>query len=217
MRKHKLYAASILLLAVLILSLPAIFPRNTLRINDKVLRLHIIANSDSAADQALKQAVRDRIISEISDDFKSAHSLTETKDIAAHKLNEIETAAADEIRMRGKSYPVKAELGSFAFPLKAYGNMVFPPGEYSALRVVIGDGRGANWWCVLFPPLCFVDLTHGTVVGAEAELKKVLTDKEIAELKKTESGEQPVPIVRFKVLEWAKGITTHIAGAKTAK
>lgn len=214
MKKQWIAIALVLLAACIVLAAPAVVQSKTHAINEKVLRLHVIANSDSQDDQALKLAVRDRIISEVSGEFGKSDSIEETKKIAAQKLADIEKAAADEIKRQGKDYPVKAELGMFTFPIKIYGDMVFPPGEYEALRVVIGDGSGANWWCVMFPPLCFVDVTHTTAAQAETELKKVLTDKEIAELKKANNEEEVPLLIRFKVVDWIKGITSQLAAGR---
>lgn len=126
-----------------------------------LIRFHVLANSDSAADQALKRRVRDAVVSKMAPVFRQAESVTEAKKTAIKNLRQIEEIAAGEIKAAGKSYPVHAYFGTYDFPTKTYGKLSLPAGRYQAVRVIIGKGRGANWWCVLFPPLCFVDLTHG--------------------------------------------------------
>jgi len=133
-----------------------------------ILRFHIIANSDSPEDQALKYAVRDELVSVFNQAFKNASGIEEAKALALARLDEFESLAVRKIRSEGFDYPVRAELGIYEFPTRAYGDRVYSAGAYEALRVIIGDGSGANWWCVMFPPLCFVDASSGTVAEPEA-------------------------------------------------
>lgn len=129
-----------------------------------VIRLHVVANSDSDEDQALKRAVRDAILAEVTPLFQAAQSPTDAEAVIASEAPRIEQVAAAVVGARGKSYAVRAELGRFAFPTRSYGTLLLPAGEYKALRVTIGSAEGANWWCVLFPPLCFADWTSGVVL-----------------------------------------------------
>ena len=125
---------------------------------DNLIRLHIIANSDSAVDQELKKDIRDVVINYMKEQLKTSRDVEQTEYIINNNLRKIEELARNEISRQGKEYSVKATLGSYPFPTKAYGDVTLPAGYYQALKVVIGKGDGSNWWCVLFPPLCFVDV-----------------------------------------------------------
>lgn len=138
---------------------------------DHLIRFHVIANSDSAADQALKFRVRDVIVQAMAPRFRQAKNIEEAREIAQANLGYMEQLAKQEICAAGKDYPVAVYLGHFQFPEKTYHlatagtpgertSLTLPAGEYEAVRVVIGRGTGANWWCVLFPPLCFVNLQN---------------------------------------------------------
>lgn len=158
---------------------------------DNLLRFHVIANSDTEADQALKRDVRDRILVEFGDMLATADSFAKSKELVARNLSRIEAVARDEVRQQGFDYPVKAMLGRFEFPIKSYGNMTLPAGNYEALRVVIGSGKGQNWWCVLFPPLCFVDISNSIASDTANPAVPTLTGKK---------PEQKVK-VGFKIIE----------------
>lgn len=129
--------------------------------SDDLIRLHVIANSDSPEDQALKLHVRDRLLLTFGEKFKKFPSIEQAQHTIQANLSELEKVAASEINSRGFSYKVKAQLGTYPFPTRVYGDLVYPAGNYEALRLVIGEGQGANWWCVMFPPLCFVDVSSG--------------------------------------------------------
>lgn len=134
---------------------------NEKQIFSDCIRLHVIANSDSDLDQQLKLRVRDRIITEFSSRFAKSESLEQSRRIVKNSLSEIEEIAYREIKGSSFNYGVNAVYGRFDFPDKVYGEHIYPSGNYEALKVVLGDGSGKNWWCVMFPPLCFVDITHG--------------------------------------------------------
>ncbi|MDI3279993.1 MAG: stage II sporulation protein R [Bacillota bacterium] len=125
---------------------------------DNLIRLHIVANSDAPSDQALKLRVRDRILAEAAAELQGVTSREEARRILAERLPTLILAAQEEVKAAGYDYPVRGELGSFSFPLRRYGEVVLPAGRYEALRLVIGRGTGSNWWCVLFPPLCFLNV-----------------------------------------------------------
>lgn len=122
-----------------------------------LIRLHIIANSDSDKDQRLKYKVKDSLVKLIRDDFKDCKSLAESRTRLLGKIPFLEKKAKEILACEGYNYDVKAVYGRFCFPTKYYGSFSLPAGEYESLRIIIGEGKGANWWCVLFPPLCFVD------------------------------------------------------------
>lgn len=126
---------------------------------NNLIRFHVIANSDTPRDQALKRRVRDLIVREMSPAFSQAKNITEARLVAGNHLAAIEELARKEVRASGEEYQVKAMLGKYSFPTKSYGKFTLPAGEYEAVRVIIGNGAGANWWCVLFPPTCFVDVS----------------------------------------------------------
>lgn len=142
-----------------------------------VIRLHVLANSDSEEDQSLKLRVRDRILKDGRELFKNAKTEEEARRILSENTEFLTNSALDEIRCAGYAYPVAINIGKYNFPMKIYENYAFPSGEYEAVRVEIGRAEGQNWWCVMFPPLCFVD---GTVdkKDAEEKLRAALTEEE---------------------------------------
>ncbi|MGE5390652.1 MAG: stage II sporulation protein R [Deltaproteobacteria bacterium] len=123
---------------------------------DDVLRLHVIANSDDPRDQAVKLEVKDHIVAMMHRDFSKVDNAREARRLALREREDIKAEAESVLAVRGYHYPVQVYIGEFEFPTKSYGNVVLPQGEYQAVRVVLGEGQGKNWWCVLFPPLCMV-------------------------------------------------------------
>jgi stage II sporulation protein R len=130
----------------------------------QALRLRIIANSDSAQDQEVKREVRDRVVLQVAKLLKGAKSEEEARQRVVRALPQIRETALEVTREHGYHYPVAADVGKVPFPTKVYGDQVYPAGTYEALRITLGSGEGQNWWCVLFPPLCFVDITEGDAV-----------------------------------------------------
>lgn len=130
----------------------------------QALRLRIIANSDSPADQALKRTVRDQIVVEVANWVKDAKNSTQARSIVIKHIPQIEQTALTTEHAKGVYMPIKTDVGEVPFPTKIYGNRVYPAGNYEALRITIGKGQGANWWCVLYPPLCFIDIAEGDAV-----------------------------------------------------
>ncbi|MGI6550905.1 MAG: stage II sporulation protein R [Syntrophomonadales bacterium] len=142
----------------------------------EVLRLHVVANSDSPYDQAVKLKVRDSVLKLMDSRFAGVDDAGEARRIAEASLQDIEQTAEETLSAYGHNYPVKAMVGNFDFPTRFYGTQVFPPGEYTAVRVVLGEGAGRNWWCVLFPPLCLnnIDEQSGQPIeNPELKLKLV--------------------------------------------
>ena len=121
---------------------------------DKVIRLHVIANSDSGADQTLKLAVRDRVLEAAEGLYPPDADLEQARAALEENLEALAAAGQAEVETRGYGYPVTARLERCWFPTKEYDGFALPAGEYTALRIVIGAGEGQNWWCVAFPPLC---------------------------------------------------------------
>ena len=183
---------------------------NTL--SSSIVRLHIIANSDSQKDQALKLKVRDRILEYIQEDLTESQNAAESMKTIENELPEIERIAREVLEEEGSGDIVKVSLGTSAFPKKTYGEITLPSGNYQSLKVEIGDSIGKNWWCVLFPPLCFVD-TQSAVVTEEG--KKVLEKelpKESYDLITSEQGDIKIK-ARFKIVDIIEGSKNKIQTA----
>ncbi|MEK8133104.1 stage II sporulation protein R [Paenibacillus filicis] len=121
------------------------------------IRLRILANSDSASDQWIKREVRDAVIEQMNGWVTEPDGIEAARAIVRSHLGELEATVGETLRQGGFDYTYTVELGTVPFPTKMYGNQVYPAGDYEALRISIGAAEGQNWWCVLFPPLCFVD------------------------------------------------------------
>ncbi|HBP65186.1 MAG TPA: stage II sporulation protein R [Desulfosporosinus sp.] len=160
---------------------------------DQLIRFHVLANSDSEKDQELKRAVRDAILKEVSPRLAVSKSLNESRQIIKQIRPDMETIGRSVVKMWGKDYSVNTEYGNFMFPTKSYGSLVLPAGNYEALRVVIGEGQGSNWWCVLFPALCFVDINQSTAVQVDG--KQGIPIKN--DIKQTAKPSTSSPKVRF--------------------
>lgn len=176
----------------------------TTDIADSVFRLHVIANSDSDEDQNLKYIVRDKVIEYMSSISQNASSKEEVIKIAKANLDKIQAIASQTIRDNGYTYSVNVEVGNFSFPSKIYGDITLPPGYYDALRIKIGKAEGQNWWCVMFPPLCFVDVTSGVVPDESKEIMKENLSKEEFDLISKNSNEVKV---KFKIVEVLQNFT----------
>lgn len=177
------------------------FARECESMPEEVLRLHILANSDSEADQNLKYGLRDYILlSGISDIFSEAESLADAGKLAEKNLGMIEEYAENYVGENGFTYNVKAEFTEMYFTTRAYGGITMPAGDYKALRIIIGEGKGQNWWCVLFPPLC---------LPAAAKSENDFTDTDFFYSKEAskaiESGKNGIEI-RFAVFEWLESL-----------
>lgn len=142
-----------------------------------VLRLHILADSDSERDQQLKLAVRDALLEHSSELFTDCGSLEETERAAAEKLPEIVDIAEETLRSRGCTDGVTAELADVYFDERTYGDITMPEGTYRALRVKIGSAQGHNWWCVMYPPLC-IPAACGAVTDDEDTEKEFFDSEE---------------------------------------
>lgn len=169
-------------------------------IEKSVFRLHVIANSDSKEDQNLKYKVRDNLIKYMNTICIDAKNKEDAINVANLHLNEFKQVAEETIRENGFSYNVDIEIGNFSFPTKDYGDVSLPAGYYDALRVKIGEAKGQNWWCVMFPPLCFVNISSGIVPEESKELmKQELNDEEYSIITKEDSSQ-----IKFKIglIEW---------------
>lgn len=169
-------------------------------ISDSVFRLHVIANSNSDDDQNLKYKVRDDLLNYMNNICKDCTSKEEAINIVSEHQEEFKQVALETIKNEGYSYDVKIEIGNFEFPTKHYGDISLPAGFYDALKVEIGEAEGRNWWCVMFPSLCFVDISSGIVPEeSKEELQNVLSDEEYAIIS---DNSNPSIQFKFKLLEF---------------
>lgn len=135
-------------------------------IPEKAIRLRILANSDSAGDQQLKRDIRDAVNEEIGKWVEDLTSMEEARDVIRSGLPELQGIVDRMLEERESGYKGTAEFGKVQFPTKLYGQFLYPAGEYEAVLITLGEGGGANWWCVLYPPLCFLDFSSGTAVSS---------------------------------------------------
>lgn len=198
-------------------------------IAEKLIRFHVIANSDGEADQGLKLKVRDEVLKYIQPILKESESVEQSRKILNEKNYEILKIAEKVIKDNGYDYKVESTLSNEYFPVKTYGNITLPQGQYEAYRIIIGNGEGQNWWCVMFPPICFVDITKGEVAyeETEKEMKSVLDEEEFnmvdntnkekennkkankkdnKDVKIVDNTEDDNVVVKFKVAEIFKGL-----------
>ena len=168
-------------------------------IADSVFRLHVIANSDSDVDQNLKYTVRDNLLEYMNELCVNCSTKEEAISIAQQNIESFKQIALDTIKNEGFDYSVNVCIGNFEFPTKHYGDISLPAGYYDALRVEIGEAKGQNWWCVMFPPLCFTDVSSGIVSEESKEdLEETLTDEEFSIVSDNNSFDIKV---KFKILE----------------
>ena len=173
------------------------FAGESARIREEVLRLHIIASSDSESDQELKLAVRDAVLSERPELFAGGATKAEARELALVHLPEIERIAADKIVRRGYGYPVRAEVVNMHFATRQYEGFILPAGRYDAIRITIGRGEGQNWWCIMFPPMC---IPAASPSGHQLE-------EQLAYL-----GQTPRYRVGFAVVELVENLRDRIQG-----
>ncbi|OZU88454.1 stage II sporulation protein R [Virgibacillus indicus] len=165
-------------------------------IPDDAIRLRILANSDNEADQQLKRLVRDQVNEEITEWVADITDINEARKLIETRIPEIEMIVAATLQEENKDNDFEVEYGkNVTFPTKLYGSYLYPAGEYEAVLITIGEGKGANWWCVLFPPLCFLDFSNGTTVAA-AE-----TDEQV-EVEEEEAEEAEVKFFLFEWFDW---------------
>lgn len=150
-------------------------------IANSVFRLHVLANSDSEEDQNLKYKVRDNLLNYMNEICKNCTTKQEVISLVEENKDNFKQIALNTVKNEGYSYDVNINIGNFEFPTKNYGDISLPAGFYDALRVEIGEAQGHNWWCVMFPPLCFVDISAGVVPEESKELlENNLSEEEFA-------------------------------------
>lgn len=138
------------------------------KIPDDAIRLRILANSNSASDQAVKRKIRDAVNANVEQWVGELRSVDQAKRVIRSHLDDLRAIVARELKAMGLNEPFTVKLGKADFPTKMYGGYVYPAGKYEALVITLGEGKGANWWCVLFPPLCFLDFDNGDAVKPDA-------------------------------------------------
>ena len=204
---------------LLVLSLGTILslyiPKNEVAAKDAIvipgqaIRLRILANSDLDADQALKRKVRDAVNEKIAVWVQDLTSITQARKVIKSKLPAIEATAEAVVKQEGSKQAVKVKFGKVQFPTKLYGQFLYPAGDYEAILITLGEGKGANWWCVLFPPLCFLDFSNGIAVskGFEDNKAKAATkeqaavepvDKSVEKVKWNDSDEEGIAEPKVK-------------------
>ena len=171
-------------------------------LSDKLIRLHVIANSDSEADQALKLKVRDAVTGELEAMLKSAGSRDEAAETLRENLQLISRLCEDTIIREGYDYTVNVTLGVENYPTRVYDTFSLPAGEYQSLKITIGSGEGKNWWCVVFPPVCYTAAT-------KEDLSEMDFSDDEVELITDDGGEQ---VFKFKILEWLSELKDLFTG-----
>lgn len=205
MKKGRILLISLIIVITIVCMLNAYSSQVMSDLKDNIVRLHVVASSDNEVDQQLKLKVRDSVVSYTNELLANCGDSESAYSVLNKNIESIEEIARETVISEGYDYDVKAMLGSFEFPTKDYGSIVLPNGEYTSLKIIIGEGEGKNWWCVLFPPLCFVNANVADQVSPEGEEK----------LKETVPGEafdvieKPIKGVKFKfkiveVIESAK-------------
>lgn len=169
-------------------------------ISNSVFRLHVLANSDSKEDQDLKYKVRDSLLNYMNSICNNCSNKEEAISLVEKNKDMFKQVALDTIHNEDYNYDVNINIGNFDFPTKTYGDISLPAGSYDALRVEIGEAKGQNWWCVMFPPLCFVDVSSGIVPDESKEiLDENLTDEEFSIVSDTSNKNIQF---KFKLLEF---------------
>jgi len=183
-------------------------------VKDSLIRFHVIANSDSDEDQQLKLKVKNKVIDYLYPYLNSSQSLDESRKIIKDKMEDVKVLAEEVIKDNNYDYDVKVELSRENFPDKSYGNITLPQGNYEAFRIIIGSGQGRNWWCVMFPPLCFVDESKAQVEYDKTE-NKIKSNGKSFELEGKDDSDESVEDkptdksnikIKFKIAEIFKDI-----------
>ena len=192
--KLKFFEIALLIGLAVFLTSGALALRTQDELADKVVRLHVLANSDSEEDQALKLQVRDVVLERATAILEQSADRREAESRLRGELLELERVAAEEIAAEGYDYPVTVNLENADFPTKEYDGFTLPAGEYLALRVIIGEGKGRNWWCVVFPPLC----TSASADLPASALAAGFSEEEVSLITEENQGY----VLKFKAVEW---------------
>ncbi len=180
-------------------------------IPEQSIRLRILANSDAPGDQLVKREIRDAIVAQMGEwvaELENPQSLDEARQVIREHLSEIENRVGEELASRGLHYAYQVELGSVPFPTKLYGGTVYPAGDYEAVRITLGEGKGQNWWCVLFPPLCFIDAGTGDALAKSSTVSAAAAEPGDAEA----SVQGDTPEARFFLWDMAVKLWSWVTG-----
>ena len=186
MQKSKSYVVLLALVCLIVVSNLDIAQQID---KDSLIRIHVLANSNSETDQQLKLQVKDDVVRYLQPMLEQSHSIEESRTIIQNHMPQIEQTARRTLQQQNSDYDVTLQYGHFDFPVKYYGCFSLPSGNYEALRILIGSGQGRNWWCVLFPPLCLTDSN----VSMSGKYTDVTPETEV--------------VVKFKCVEWLKNMT----------
>ena len=192
--KLKFFEIALLIGLAVFLTSGALALRTQDELADKVVRLHVLANSDSEEDQALKRRVRNAVLEQATAILEQSADRREAESRLRGQLLELERIAAKEIAAEGYDYSVTEKLENTEFPTKEYDGFTLPAGEYLALRVIIGEGKGQNWWCVVFPPLC----TAASADVPASALAAGFSEEEVSLITEENQGY----VLKFKAVEW---------------
>lgn len=204
-RKLKLWELALVLGLLVTLCTGAWLGREQAELAGQVIRLHVIANSDSEEDQALKLEVRDRILERAQALYPEHATLEEARAALEKSLPELSQIGEQTVKTAGYDYPVTAELTQCWFPTKEYEDFALPAGDYTALRIVIGEGEGQNWWCVAFPPLCLGAASQSVEEAAQAGYFD-------ADQTALITGESEGYVLKFKGMELLGELKQFLAG-----
>lgn len=180
-------------------------------IPEQSIRLRILANSDAPGDQLVKREIRDAVVAQMGEwvaELENPQSLDEARKVIREHLSEIENRVGEELASRGLNYEYQVELGSVPFPTKLYGGTVYPAGDYEAVRITLGEGKGQNWWCVLFPPLCFIDAGTGDALAKPSTVSAAAAEPGDAEA----SVQGDTPEARFFLWDMAVKLWSWVTG-----
>jgi len=172
-------------------------------LTDNLIRLHVVANSNSEEDQSLKLSVRDAVLEKLSEILDGCRDKEQAEALILNSLDAITEAASEVIAEKGEGFTVSARLDREVYPTVKYDSFTLPAGKYTSLRVVIGEGEGENWWCVVFPPLCFTAAEESISyeeMGISDETLKIITE------------DSQGYVVKLKLLEWLSDIKLWLSG-----
>lgn len=167
-------------------------------VKNTVIRFHVIANSDKDEDQKIKLEIKDKIINYIYPFLQKSNSIENSRNILNSQKENILNIASEILLESGYNYKANIEFSRENFPEKSYGNIILPQGEYEAFRIILGDGKGKNWWCVMFPPMCFIDVTKGKI---EEDKSKEELDAVIENANRSQNNDTNNIKIKFKILE----------------
>ena len=181
-------------------------------IPDEAIRLRILANSDSTEDQELKRIVRDEVNKEITEWVAELTSVEEARQLIQSRLADLEKIVETVLERENKPQTYSVNFGNVSFPTKLYGDFIYPAGNYEAILISLGEAKGANWWCVLFPPLCFLDFSNSVAVQAEENPEdgtmndSEKTTEKLSSLVIDEEEEKEEVEVKFFLVDWFQGL-----------